>query len=77
MTITIPKSIDLEDYKVQTVELWWQKANLSPTASGYGDKLPTTKMVWFAGRWRRIYCRIYSNVGTCYIIFDGQEIVVS
>lgn len=40
---------------------------LSFTASGYGSRIPTEYMVRFNGRWRRVYCRIYSNNGTLYI----------
>ena len=61
--------------------LWWQKAGLSFTASGYGSRIPTSRMVFFNGRWRRVYCRIYSNVGTCYIgnynSGAGERITVS
>ena len=42
-------------------------AGLSYTATGYGDKLPTPYMVRYTGRWRRVYCRIFSNIGTLYI----------
>lgn len=47
--------------------LWWQNQGLSYTASGYGTRIPTRYMVRFNGRWRRVYCRIYSNVGTLHI----------
>jgi len=47
--------------------LWWQSLGLSYTASGYGRRIPTTKMVKYDGKWRRVYCCIYSNSGTCYI----------
>lgn len=47
--------------------LWWQEKGLSFTASGYGARIPTTKMVLLNGKWRRVYCRVYSNAGTCYI----------
>ena len=40
---------------------------LSFTASGYGRKIPARHMVLFNGRWRRVYCCIFSNSGTCYI----------
>lgn len=44
------------------------------SATGYGSRLPVPYMVRFNGRWRRVYCRIYSNNGTLYIgknIRDG------
>lgn len=45
----------------------WQDMGLSYTASGYGSRIPTRYMVQFSGKWRRVYCRIYSNIGTLYI----------
>lgn len=53
-----------------------QKMGLSYTASGYGNKIPTQYMINFEGRNYRVYCRIYSNLGTCYIIRKGEEIVI-
>lgn len=47
--------------------LWWQLRGLSFTASGYGARIPTRYMVRYLGRWRRVYCCIYGNSGTCYI----------
>lgn len=47
--------------------LWWQKKGLSFTSSGYGSRIPTSWMVHVKGRWRRVYCCIWSNSGTCYI----------
>lgn len=41
--------------------------NLSYTASGYGKRIPTQYMVKFNGKWRRVYCKVYSNNGTLYI----------
>lgn len=43
-------------------------AGYSYTRSGYGRRIPTTIMVRYHGRWRRVYCCIYSNVGTCYLL---------
>jgi hypothetical protein len=53
--------------------LWWQDRGLSFTASGYGKRIPTLYMVRYMGKWRRVYCCIYSNAGTCYIgkLADG------
>jgi len=49
--------------------LWWQVAGLSFTASGYGKRIPTQYMVRFPGerRWRRVYCCVFSNAGTCFV----------
>jgi len=37
------------------------------TATGYGYRIPTGWKVFYQGRWRRVYCCIYGNSGTCYI----------
>ena len=42
-------------------------AGLTWTASGYGARIPMPYMVQVFGKWRRVYCCIYSNIGTCYI----------
>ena len=49
--------------------LWWQARGLSFTASGYGRRIPTTRMLQLPGspRWRRVYVCIYSNAGTAYV----------
>jgi len=51
--------------------LWWQQKGLNYTASGYGRRIPTQYVVRVENRWRRVYCCIYSNAGTCYI--DGPK----
>ena len=50
---------------------------LSFTASGYGERIPTMTMVWHEGCWRRVYCRIFSNIGTCYIIRGRRPAVAT
>jgi len=47
--------------------LWWHEHGLNFTASGYGRRIPLTYMVRWNNRWRRVYCCIFSNSGTCYI----------
>ena len=44
------------------------------TATGYGGKIPTRYMVKHEGRWKRVYCAVYSNVGTCYIESNRKPI---
>lgn len=61
----------------KTEELDWQKRGLSYTATGYGARIPTSVMVRFKGKWRRVYCRIYSNSGTCFIGKWSDNISVS
>jgi hypothetical protein len=50
----------------------WQERGLSYTATGYGSKIPTSYMVKHLGRWRRVYCCIYSNSGTLFLS-NGKE----
>ena len=45
----------------------WHERGLMQTATGYGKRIATATMVKFNGKWRRVYCCIYSNIGTCYI----------
>ena len=47
--------------------LWHHTARLQFTASGYGKRIPTEHMIKHNGRWRRVYCCIFSNIGTLYI----------
>ena len=53
------------------------KAGLSYTATGYGRKIPTPHCIYLEGRRYRIYCRIFSNIGTAYIIYRGREVIVN
>ena len=57
--------------------LSWQNRSLSYTASGYGKRIPTHHMVRFNDKWRRVYCCIYSNIGTCYIGKLSDGLIVS
>jgi hypothetical protein len=59
----------LNDLEHKEVLLPHHVAGLQYTRSGYGSKVPTTHMVKLPGgkRWRRVYCCIWSNSGTCYV----------
>lgn len=57
-TFTVPAKVS---------RLPWQEKGLQYTASGYGRKIPTQYMVHLNGKWRRVYCAIFSNSGTLYI----------
>lgn len=48
-------------------ELPWQRAGLTYTATGYGNRIPSRYMVKLHGRWRRVYNCIFSNAGSLYI----------
>jgi hypothetical protein len=67
----------IDDCEVKEAPLAWQKLGLMQTATGYGSKLTTTKMLRHNNRWHRIYCMCWSNIGTCYILSRGQQIIVS
>ncbi len=70
---------NIEDLEHKREPLWWHKQGLSPTASGYGRKLATDLMVKLpdSPRWRRVYCCIFSNIGTCYVLgSDGKSWIV-
>ena len=48
----------------------------SHSKTGYGDKIPTNTMVFIDNKWRRVYCRVYSNVGTCYVLIKGEQVII-
>lgn len=49
----------------------------NPYASGYGRKIPTRYRVrTIDQKWRRVYVVCFSNVGTSYIIENGQPVIV-
>ena len=50
-----------------------------PTATGYGNKIPTRHLVKIEGNnhYKRVFCRIYSNCGTLYVIDHGQEVLIN
>ena len=56
--------------------LWWHIDGRQQTASGYGDKLATSKMVRIGNRWYRVYGICHSNSVTCYIIQRGARRIV-
>ena len=52
-------------------------AGLSFTRTGYGSRIPTRQKVFFNGKWRRIYCRVFSNTGTRYLrTTDKSEVII-
>ena len=52
------------------------RLNLTYTASGYGDRIPTPWTVRYMKRERRIYSTVYGNSGSCWIIANGKRIHV-
>lgn len=67
-----------DDLPCKDVPLWWHVAGRQYTASGYGRKIPTRRMVQLPGskRWRRVYCCIFSNSGTCYVPVGKDWVVI-
>jgi hypothetical protein len=64
-------------YEVIDRPLAWQSAGLQQTASGYGRKLTSARIVRLPdGRERRIYVTIFSNIGTAWITLDGKRVIV-
>jgi len=59
----------LSELEAKSEPLWWHLKGWQFTRSGYGRRIPTEHMVKLPGgrRWRRVYCCIYSNSGTCYV----------
>lgn len=62
------------EFKDELLE--WQKKGLMYTRTGYGKKIPTQYKANYNNRWYRVYCTIYSNVGTCWIQSKGKQLVV-
>lgn len=46
------------------------------SATGYGRRIPTRYMLWYNGSWRRVYCYIFSNIGSLYIGKFADRILV-
>ena len=48
----------------------------SNSKTGYGDKIPTNTMVFVENKWRRVYCRQYSNIGTYYVMINKERVII-
>jgi len=66
-----------KEYQIKESQLWWQKRGFMYTATGYGKKIPTSKMLLDGKRWKRVYCMIFSNAGTTYFFRNKERIIVS
>lgn len=70
---------NLNELEHKQVPLPHHTMGLQYTRSGYGRRIPTETMVKLPGskRWRRVYCCIFSNSGTNYVLTrDGDWIVI-
>ena len=72
--MTLSATVQGTNLPVKSEPLWWQKRGLMYTATGYGKKIPTEYMVQHNGRWKRVYCHIFSNSGVLYIMHNKQTI---
>lgn len=64
-----------EPYTIEERPLWWHKQGLTQTASGYGSKLTSSRVVRLeSGAVRRIYITCYSNVGSAWIMHHGRRL---
>lgn len=57
--------------------LWYHKAGLQQTSSGYGSKLVSSFKIWYNGRLYRLYVTCYGNSGSSWFISGGRKIFVS
>lgn len=71
--------LDIDSLEVKEAPMTHHRLGLSLTRTGYGSKLPTSRMVRIPGdnRWRRVYVTQYSNAGTCWIVVNGKRVIVS
>lgn len=72
------KTFIIEELEKKYAPLWWHLQGLTYTASGYGSKIPTDHKVRLPGdsRWRRVYHTIWSNIGTSWVQYKGERIVI-
>lgn len=65
-----------DDTQFKKELLPWQRRGLQQTSSGYGRKLTTSQKALYNGKWYRVYCTIFSNIGSCWIMSKGEKIYV-
>lgn len=66
-------SIFLEDLKTRNDDV---APRYGTDVTGYGMKVPTRRWVHVNNRWRRVYCTIYGNSGTCWFVLAGKSVTV-
>ena len=73
----IKQRIDINTLETKDNPLPHHEAGRMYTQTGYGREIPTRTMVKLPGssRWRRVYCCIFSNIGTSYVL-DGSDWIV-
>jgi len=68
--------IGTEQLETITALMPYHKQGLTYTATGYGGKIPTQYKVKHNGRLYRVYCAIFSNNGSLYIISKGSKLTI-
>jgi hypothetical protein len=64
-------------YTLENRPLKFQRMGLRYTASGYGSKIPSERVVKLPdGRVRRVYITCYSNNQSAWIILKGKKIFI-
>lgn len=63
-------------FEVTIEPLWGHKKGLMYTSTGYGSKIPTEYKMKVNNRLYRVYCRIYSNIGSLYILQNKKRVFV-
>lgn len=69
--------VDVQERNILDKPLWWHLKGLSYTASGYGAKIPSSKMALIDGRKYRIYYTICSNAGSIWVKIKGKKYFVN
>lgn len=52
------------------------KVPINKHKNGYGSKINTGRQVFYAGRWRVVWARCYSNAATLYLLHKNKEVVL-
>ena len=68
------KTLNIEKADLIDSVTWWQKKGLSFTRSGYGSKIPTAWKVRHNKRLKRVYCIVWSNTGSLFIMSGKNRI---
>jgi hypothetical protein len=63
-------------FRTEAVEVKTTTAPPNRSATGYGNRVPTQYMVRYNNRWMRVYCVIFSNIGTLYIGPTKDKLIV-
>ena len=52
------------------------KMPINKHKNGYGGKINTGRQVFYAGRWRVVWARCYSNAATLYLLHKNKEVIL-